>query len=110
MAGVEGALGEAEGGTVGEVLEGGVGLVGDGEVGEGFDALQEGGIERDAEAREREKRGGIVGVFGGEHAGGGGGGVREGGVAFEDGDVGSAGVELKGERKADDAGSGDKDV
>ncbi len=110
LARVEGVLGEAEGGAVGEVLDGGVGLIGDGEAGEGLDALQEGGIERDAEAREREKRGRVVGIFGGEHAGGCGGGLRKGGVAFEDRDAGTAGVELKGERQTDDAGSGDKDV
>jgi len=48
-----------------------------------------------------------VGVFGGEHSGGGSGGVGEGGVSFEDGDVGTAGVEFEGERQTDDACSGD---
>jgi len=110
LAGVEGLLGERGDGAVGRVLEGSFSLYRDGEAGEGFDALQEGWVESDAELREREQGGWVVGVVGGEHPGGGGGGVGERGVAFEDGDAGATGVEFEGEREADDAGPGDEDV
>ena len=40
---------------------------------------------------------GIVGIAGGEHAGGGGGGLGEGSAAVEDSDAGSAVVEFEGE-------------
>lgn len=53
---------------------------------------------------------GVVGIAGGEHAGGGGGCLGEGSAAVEDGDAGSAVMEFEGEGEADDAGSGDADV
>jgi hypothetical protein len=94
----------------GERLQGGVGVEGSAETGEGVESLEEGGVEREAEIGEGAEVRRVVGVCGGEHAGGGGGGFGEWVVAIEHGDAEATVVELEGEREADDAGAGDADV
>ena len=74
------------------------------------EAVEEGGVEGEAEVGEWMERRGVVGIVCGEHSGGGGGGFGEGSGAVEDGDAGAAVVEFEGEGEADDAGSGDADV
>ena len=98
----------ADGGWKG--LQGGVGLEGDADAGESVEAVEEGGVEREAEVGERVELRRVVGIVGGEHSGGGGGGFGEWSGAVEDGDADAAVVEFEGEGEADDAGSGDADV
>jgi hypothetical protein len=110
MAGIEGVLGKTIDGAVGAVLQRGVGMEGHGDAGELLDVFEEAGVELGAELGERAQGGRMVWVVRGEHAGGGVGGVGERGVALEDQYAGAAGVELQGEREANDAGTGDEDI
>jgi hypothetical protein len=93
-----------------EGLQGGVGLEGNANAGEGAEAVEEGGIEGEAEVREGMELEWVMGIGGGEHSSGGGGGFGEGRrlVEYSDGDT--AVVEFEGKRKADHAGTGYADV
>ena len=51
-------------------LQGGVGLEGDADFGESVDAVEEVGVERQAEACQRKELGWVVGIVGRQHAGG----------------------------------------
>jgi hypothetical protein len=55
LAGVEGVLGEAEGGGVGEVLECSVGLKGYGEARKSLNAMEEGRVERETVGGKRQQ-------------------------------------------------------
>jgi hypothetical protein len=79
-------------------LQGVVGVEGDANAREGVEAVEEGGVEREAEVGERAELRGIVGVVRGEHSGGGGGGLGEWVAAFEHGDAEATVVEFEGER------------
>ena len=91
-------------------LKGEIGLKGNAEIGERGDVGEVCGVELEREICERLEERGVVGIVGGEHAGGGGGGFGEGGAAIEDGDACAATGELKGEGEAHDAGAGDAHV
>ena len=88
-------------------LEGEAGVERDLVAGERLETVEEGWVKGEAQTGEGAKLWGIVRIVGGKHAGGCGGGFGEGNGAVEDGDAGSAVVELKGKGEADDAGSGD---
>ena len=110
MAGIEGVLGEAIDGVVGAVLQRCAGMERHGDAGELLDSFEEGWIEQGTELGERAQGGRMVWVVRGEHAGRGSGGVGECGIALEDQHAGAAGVELQGEREANDAGTGNEDI
>jgi len=55
-----------------------VGLEGDANAGENVEAVEEAGIEREAQVGEGAELGRVVGIAGSEHSGGGGGGFGEG--------------------------------
>ncbi len=110
LAGIDGVLGQAERGTVLQILNRGVGLKRNGDSRKCLDAVEEGWVALGAEAGEFEDLGRVVGVLGGQHAGGGGGGSGEASSAVDDGDGGSAIAQLEGRGEADQTGSQDDDV
>lgn len=85
-------------------------MEGNADAGESLQAIEEGWIEREAEIGESSELWRVVGILGGEHAGGGGGGFGEGSGAVEDSDADTPMVEFKGEGEADDAGPRDEDA
>jgi hypothetical protein len=93
-----------------EGLQGGVGVEWNADAGEGVEAFDEIGIQREAEVGQRTKLGRVVWVGGGKHTRGSGGGFGERVAAVEYGDAEAAMVEFEGEREAHDAGAGDADV
>jgi hypothetical protein len=98
------------GDTVWKGLQGDVGLEGYANAGENVEAVEEGGIKREAQGSEGVELGRVVGIAGGKHSGGGGGGFGERGGSIKHGDSHAAVVEFEGEGEADDAGPGDADV
>lgn len=91
-------------------LKGGVGLEGNANTGKNVKAVEEGGIEREAQVGEGAKLGWVVGIACGEHSGGSGGGFGEGNGLIEHGDAGAVVMEFEGEGEANDACPGDADV
>jgi hypothetical protein len=76
-------------------LEGLAGVEGNADAGELVKAMEEGGIEREAEVGERTQCCGIFGIAGGEHSGGGGGCFGEWLCSLEDGDAEAAAVKFE---------------
>lgn len=103
-------LGETLRWVVEPVLQSGVCMKRNCDAGKFLNAVEEGWVELNAELGEWEQRGRVVGIVQSEHASSGRGGVDECGIALEDDDVGATGMELQGEGKTDDAGTGDEDV
>ena len=110
MAWVEGVLDETVGSSILVILQRGVRVEGHGDAGELFDVIEKGGVELGTELGERAQGGRMVWVVRCEHTGSCSGGVGEGGVTLEDHHTGAAGVELQGEREANDTGTGDEDI
>src|SRR5258708_33597776 len=75
-----------------------------------MEAVEEGGIKREAQVSEGAELGQVVGIAGGQHSGGGGGGFAERGGLIQYGDAGAAVMEFEGEGEADDPGPSDADV
>lgn len=75
-----------------------------------MEALEESGIEGDAEFGQRAKLGGIVWVGGGKHSGGGRRGFGERRGLFKHGDARAAMMEFEGERETDDTGPSYADI
>jgi len=91
-------------------LQGGVSVEGDTHAGQGVEALEEGGVEFEAEVGEGTELRRIIRIASGEHSRGGGGGLGKGIAAIEHDDAKAAVLEFEGEGEADDAGAGDADV
>lgn len=110
LAGIERVLGERRDAAVWTVLKRGIGLKWDVKAGKYGDTLKERRIDADTQAGKGSQGRGIVRVAGGQHAGGSEGGLSEGWASVQDCDTRTTGVQFQGERKADQAGSGDEDV
>ena len=78
--------------------------------GERGEFLEQREVERAAVTREFKKSRGVVGVFGGEHAGGGRGRFLHGLGGGEHGDLCAEACKRESEGETDDAGAGDRDV
>lgn len=78
-------------------LERGVGLKGNAKAGQAVEPFEEGGVERQTEVGEGVDLNWVVGVVGGEHAGGGCGGFGQRGTLVEDGDAMTAVMQFESE-------------
>ena len=105
-----GELAVYDAGAMRNRLQGREGLKGDRDAGESVDAIEEVGVEREAEGGKRQELGRVLRITDGQHTRGGSGRFSEWSSLVKHGDTVAAVVEFKGEREADDSGSSDAQV